>query len=311
MNPIPTAIIEQRIAVLAAGQHGVVARSQLLGLGMTPSRIQRFLASGRLRRKHHGVYLLGHLTGSLEPALAREMAAVLAGGPGTVVSHGHAAALWEIAPRPPAPIPVHVLVPGRAPLKRPGITAHRAPDLAPADVTSVRGIPVTTPLRTIRDLAAIATHRELERVVARAERGGLVNAKELEGLVARRRGRPGGPTLRAVIHRAGGPAFTRSEAETRFLDLIRGSGIPAPQVNAVVHGHEVDFYWPGHRIAVEIDGFAYHRSRRSFARDRQRDADLLTAAGVSVLRFTWAQVTRRQKATLVTLARALARPAPS
>lgn len=300
--------VEERIAGLAAGQHGVVTRGQLLSAGLTSRQVQLRVETKRLLRLHSGVYMLGHLRDRLEPRRAAEMAAVLACGSGTLISHVHAAALWDLAPPPGRSDPVHVLAPaGGTPTRRSGIIAHRAADLMPDDSGTVDGVPVTAPVRTIADLAGLATSRELERAVARAERQGLVSDGELKGLVARRRGRPGVRLLRAVVMRAGGAALTRSEAESRFLELVRGTGLDQPEVNRVVHGHEVDFYWPHSGIAVEIDGFAYHSSRHSFATDRRRDARLFSTAGVQVLRFTWEQIVQEPKATLVTLARALDR----
>lgn len=101
--------------------------------------------------------------------------------------------------------------------------------------------------------------------------------------------------------------MTRSEAESRFLRLVRGTGLPEPEVNVQVHGYEVDFYWPTADVVVEIDGFAYHRSRRSFRADHRRDTQLFSNAGLRVLRFTWEQIVHEPKPTLVALVRALDR----
>lgn len=103
-----------------------------------------------------------------------------------------------------------------------------------------------------------------------------------------------------------GAALTRSEAEARLLGLIRDADLPEPRANVSVHGHEIDFFWPRPGVAVEVDGFAFHRSRRAFAADRRRDADLL-AAGLRVMRLTWEQIVHEPGKTLVTLAQALAR----
>lgn len=301
--------IEEHIAALAAGQQGVVTRRQLLSAGLTSRQVEGRLKAKRLRRVHRGVYVLGHLRGPLHPPYAFEMAAVLACGPGTLVSHVHAAGLWDLASRPPRSRPVHVLVADRTPTRRSGIVAHRAADLLPGDADNVDGIPVTSPVRTLADLAGLVTMRELERALARAERLGLIDGGALPELVARQRGRRGARLLRTVICREGGPAFTRSEAESRFLELVRDTGLDQPAANVVVHGYELDFYWPDLEIAVEVDGFAYHGSRRSFRADRRRDAHLFSVAGIRVLRFTWEQIVHQPKATLVTLTRALDRGA--
>lgn len=298
--------LEEPIAALAASQHGVVTRGQLLSVGLTSRQVELRLRRGRLRGLHRGVYILGHLRDGLEPRGAVEMAALLACGPGALVSHIHAAALWNLLPDPPPP--VHVVLPaGRTPTRRPGIVGHRAADLRPEDAATVEGIAVTSAVRTIADLAGLVAGRELERAVARAERIGLVSDAALKRLLARQRGRPGARLLRAVMLRDGGTALTRSEAEVRFLELVRDTGLAQPEVNVVVHGYEIDFYWPEHRTAVEIDGFAYHRSWHRFVADRRRDAQLISGAGIRVLRFTWQQVAHEPKATLVTLVRTLDR----
>ncbi len=173
-------------------------------------------------------------------------------------------------------------------------------------MTEITGIPTTAPIRTLADLAAVADERTLERAVARAERNGQVTVHELGSLVDQMQGRVGGPVLRAVVHRPGGTAFTRSEAEDRFLALIRETPIAPPRVNAVVLGQEVDFYWAAHGLVVEVDGYAYHGSRPRFVGDRRRDGRF-AAHGIRVLRFTWDQIVHDERGTLVILAQVLAR----
>lgn len=297
---------DERAATLATRQYGVVSRRQLLGAGLTARQIDVRLGSGRLRPLHRGVYALGHLRGPLLPDRAAEMAAWLASGPGTVVSHRNAAWLWGLVSRPSRREPVHVTAPpGRAPTRRPGIRAHRCGDLSSRDVAAVTGIPVTAPLRTLCDLATVASEGALERAIARAEREGLVEREAVENAVARRRGRIGVRRLRAVVAGRREAALTRSEAEARFLALVRRGDLPEPEANVSVHGYEVDFFWRLSGVGVEVDGFAFHRSRRAFAADRRRDAELM-AAGVRVMRITWEQIVREPVKTVVILAQALA-----
>ena len=151
--------------------------------------------------------------------------------------------------------------------------------------------------------------RELEQVVARAEREGLVDAGVLEAMLKRHPRRRGTGSLRALLANSGRLAFTRSEAEERLLALVRRSQLPPPQVNARLDGYEVDFLWFEARLVVEVDGYAFHSSFGSFHADRRRDA-VLTAAGFRVMRITWRQLTRERDATLVRLAQALARGSP-
>lgn len=300
--------IEDRIIALAASQHGVVTRAQLLDSGMTPRMVQTRLTRGRLRALHRGVYLLGHLRGELEPERAREMAAVLACGPGAVVSHRSAAFLWELLSRPSAAADrdVDIWVRAGARRRRAGIRAHRPRHLAADEVTRLQGIAVTAPDRTLRDLSTEIASRALNRAVARAERRKLITEAQLATLVARQKGRPGAPVLRAAMGDEGAPVLTRSEAEERFLALVQRGRLAAPESNVVVAGHEVDFLWRPERLAVEVDGFGFHGSRRSFENDRRRDMDL-AGAGFHVIRVTWRQIVREPEPTLVRLSQALAR----
>lgn len=298
-----TRMIEDTIAAVAARQYGVVTRDQLLDAGLSRSAVGRRLGHGRLRRIHRGIYLVGPLM----PPHALEMAAVFAGRPRAVVSHLSAARLWGLAPPPDPPRrePVDItLVANRG--RRPGIRAHRVATL-PADHWTVRqGIPLTTPPRTLVDLAGVVGTRELEGAVARAEREGLVTWETLSALVARHRGRPGLPALREVLEARGAPALTRSEAEERFLGLVRDAGLPAPETNVRIGRYEIDFLWRDHGIAVEVDGYRHHSTRPRFEGDRRKDARLM-AAGIHVLRLTWRQITRESLATAVQVGQALAR----
>jgi very-short-patch-repair endonuclease len=293
--------VDERIAAAAARQHGVVSCRQLLDVGLTPAAVGRRLRSGRMRALHRGVYLAI----PFPLPRTREMAAVLAGAPGAVLSHVSAAALWGLRACSEASSPVDVTATGNRG-RRPGIRLHRADRLADEDRAMQDGIPVTTPARTIVDLAAVLGTRELEGVVARAEREGLVGPEELWARLARSRGRPGRRALGAVLARPGGPALTRSEAEEKLLTLIRDARLQAPECNVGMGRYEVDFLWRSAGIAVEVDGFSYHSSRPRFEGDRRKDVELL-AAGITVLRLTWRQITQEPLATAVQLGQALAR----
>lgn len=296
--------VEEAVAALFARQHGAATRAQLLESGLEAEQVRARLGSGRLRVVHRGVYMLGDLRGSLEPRRAREMAAVLACGPRAVLSHGSGAWLRGWHPRPAVP---DVTVPWEARRIREGVRIHRSSGLAQAETEIVDGIPVTSALRTLLDLATVVGARDLERAAARAERAGAVDADALRAGAARLAGRPGAANARAVFLAQEERAFTRSEAEDLCLELIRAGGLPAPLTNVVVAGHEVDFYWPAVRLVVEVDGYANHGNRRSFEHDHRRDGDL-AANGLRVLRVTWLQLTTEPKRTLVRIALALGRP---
>jgi very-short-patch-repair endonuclease len=292
---------ERAVALIAKRQNGVAGRDQLVEVGMSGNAIDAWVRSGRLRPYFRGVYLVGPIA----PPLARETAAVIACGAGAALSHGSAAALWRLRRAPPAGAPVDVTVPGRRPGGPRGIRLHWVAAFGPGETTRSRGIPVTTPARTLLDLAPVVPSRELERALARAERLHAGTQRRLPALLARYPARPGTPRLRELLDGSRRPAFTRSEAEERLLALVRRVDLPAPEVNVEVGGYEIDFLWRDEALAVEIDGFAFHGDRGAFEADRRRDADL-TASGVQVMRITWRQITEEPEACLVRLARALA-----
>jgi predicted transcriptional regulator of viral defense system len=264
---------------LAERQYGVVSREQLRALGFSDTAIRDRIRSGRLRM-HRGVYaLVGFRALRAE---ARMLAAVLACGPGAALSHGSAAALWEL--RPTGRQRIDVTAGGRGGAADAAIELHRVRKLVPADVTMHRGIPVTTVPRTLVDIAGVVGASALERALAQAEILGLYDQTAMREILARSNGRRGATKLRAALHVP--PACTRSELERRFLRLCDEHGLPRPLVNVDVCGHEVDFCWPDARLVVETDGHAYHHTRHAFELDRRRDADLLVA-GYRVLRITY------------------------
>jgi len=233
------------------------------------------------------------------------MAAVLACGAGAVVSHRTATTLWALLAAGSGPVAVDVTVPAGARPRRPGIRVHRSDGLDPCHVTVVDGVPTTTPARTLLDLAGCAEPRDLERAVARAEREALTERGDLLALLDRYPRSPGGATLRRLLGGPGAPALTRSEAEARFLALIRKAQLPGPAVNAAAEGYEVDFLWREQGVVVEVDGFAFHSSRSRFEADRRRDARF-SARGLRVVRVTWNQILEEPEATVVRVAQTLA-----
>jgi very-short-patch-repair endonuclease len=271
---------------------------------MGPDAGDRWLRRGHLHRIHRGVYLYGRPS---PHEWTYEMAAVLACGNGAVLSHRSAAYLWHLLPHPANPRPVHVTVPGRDPGRKPGIRIHRVKHLHPSEARIRYRIPVTSPGRTLLDLACEATSPELDIAASEAYAKRLVRQRDLAFLTANHRRHRGARRLRALI--SDPPALTRSDAERRLLDLVRRAGLPEPEgVNVPVAPYVVDFLWREQRLVVEVDGFAFHSSRAAFERDRRRDADL-TARGFRVIRVTWRQIIREPEASLVRLAQALVRGA--
>jgi very-short-patch-repair endonuclease len=269
---------DHKIAALAADQHGVLARSQLLHAGLTAEGIKRRVYTGRLHRLHRGVFAVGHRVLTLE---GRWMAAVLACGPTAALSHRTAAAAWDLCR---AGGPVHVTLAGSAGRKAPtGVRLHRSRTLTAAQLSSYRGIPVTTPARTIIDLARATRHDELERIIDLADQRGLVDFRELKAARS--------TSLKAVLRRYA-PAPTRSKLERDFLRLCDDHGIKRPEVNAYIEGYLVDFVWRERRLIAEVDGYRYHRAPSRFEADRERDVVLATR-GWGVRRFSYRQVTER------------------
>lgn len=293
--PRPEAVV----AEVAAGQHGVVTRAQLLGRGVTSAQVEHRVATGQLERLHRGVYR----TGPVMAPYFREMAAVLACGDAAVLSHWSALRLWRLGPSGGRADPLDVGLP-RGFRRRPGLRIHRLHTLEPHDITRIHGIPVTTVARSLFDVAGTSASRDLERALAAGLDRGLVRRAQIRDLVLRHSGAPGTRRLAAAVE--ADPPLTRSEAEERFLDLVRQARLPEPRANHRIHGVEVDFVWLRERLVVEVDGFVFHSSRAAFEADRRRDGKLADA-GHLVLRVTWDQLTKEPIAVVARVARALGR----
>jgi len=293
---------ERIIAELAARQRGVVTSSQLRAAGFDHLAIRRRLRAGRLHRLHRGVYLVGH---PVAPDGAAELAAVLACGAGSVVSHYTAARLWRLPAFLECADPIHVTVPGRDARNRPGIVVHRVRALGPRDVRRVDGIPATSPARTLLDLASLLPLHDLELTLADARALGLVSNRDLSKVLERAGTGRGAGALRRLLELERSHGLSRSEAERRLFALIQAAGLPLPKKNARVGRLQVDFLWRREEVIVEVDGYAYHSSKRAFERDRKRDAQL-EASGYTVIRVTWGHLTASPEAVVAWIAAALA-----
>lgn len=276
------------MAILAGGQHDLVTHAQLRELGYSPSAIHRLVRSGRLRRLHRGVYLLGHRPPTDR---CRVLGAILATGPGAFASHASAASLHGLLPwRGSA---VDVTSPREPPAHR-GVTGHRTTVLRRDDVVVVDGIPVTAVARTFVDAAPQVGPDALERMWRRADD---LRVLDVRGLLAQLQApRPGVAAVRrllVVADRGELAGLTRSDLEILFLQTVRAAGLPTPVTNvrlAIPSGRlEVDALWRDERVVVELDGWGSHSSRRDFERDRLRDAEL-HRMGYRPVRFTWRRV---------------------
>jgi very-short-patch-repair endonuclease len=235
------------------------------------------------------------------------MAAVLAGGANAVLSHCSAAALWGL--RSSSGGRIEVTRPGKF-RGRPGIAMHGSP-LPPDEITEADGIPVTTVPRTILDLAAVASRREVERAFNEVEVRQLTDPLSIPDLLARYPGRRGTGVLRAILEdgrRASG--VTRNDFEERFARFVETHDLPRPRFNAdvAVAGRffNVDCAWGEAKLIVELDGRAVHGTRKAFESDRERDR-LLLAQGWRVVRVTWHQL-RDEEMAIASDLRALLRP---
>lgn len=242
----------------------------------------------------------GHVYSMGESPLSRQgryLAAVMACGPGAALSHR---AMGNLVGIRPADAPPEVTVPCVS-REVPGVRIHRTRMLDPRDFTVFDGIPVTSVARTLLDLAGVLRASDLEVVVDRAERLGLFDLDAVVDVVGRARGRKGARALRNILQTYE-RSTQRSELERAFKVLLESAhDIPSPFFNALVHGniatHEVDAYWEAQRLVVQVDGFAFHRTRREREKDALSDGDL-ELAGHRVMRLTWDDVTVNGEVTL-------------
>jgi hypothetical protein len=286
-----TARTEAVLAALADRQYGVVARRQLLHLGVDRSAIDRRLLRRSLIPLHRGVYAVGHRKLRHE---GRWLAAVLAVGPGAVLSHRDAAALYGMR-KPPEGRNVSVSTPAHT-RSIEGVWVKPRRTLAHEDRAVVGGIPVTSPARTLVDLAPMLSAGQLAATLGEADRGGLLDVEAVERALRRTRGRHGHGHRRLVAaldaHERYGAALLQSELEERFLDLLLDAGLPRPLLNAPVGGFQVDALWREQRLIVELDGWRHHKERQAAARDRDKTNKLQTA-GYMTLRFLHGDLVQR------------------
>jgi hypothetical protein len=289
--------LDEEIAALAVRQHGVVATRQLAALGLPRDAVAKRARAGRLHRVHKGVYAVGH---PILTANGYRMAAVLACGPGAALSHASAAALWGI--RPTSATRIDVSVPGRGGRReRARLRVHRAASLRDDELTEEEGIRVTTPARTLLDLATQLPRRALERALDQAEVLELFDLTALSAVVrAHERERGAGALSRVLETHAAGTTLTKSKLEELMLSICDQHGLPRPQVNAWVAGLEVDFLFAAQRLVVEADSYRFHHTRTAFERDRERDA-ILARAGHRALRFTHRQMKRESAMVALTI----------
>lgn len=272
---------------VARGQYGLITWSQLLAAGVPGSSIGRLVERGALIRLFPGVY---RVAGAPATWYQRQLAAVLAAGAEAAASHRAAAHLWDVWDGEPA---IEISVPRRQALRLPGVIVHRTRDPMPIHIR--KGIPVTTPMRVMVDLGAVVSADVVETVLDRAEVARLhtVAAVEWELAAVARPGRRGSGTLRRVLDRR---ALLDSPPdgmlEPRFARLLKHAGLAPAVFQFRVGRYEIDFAYPDLMLAIEVDGYGPHASRKAFQSDRYRQ-NVLVGRGWTVLRFTWADVVKR------------------
>lgn len=279
---------------LAGQQHGIITRQQLLALGFGRRSIQHRISRGRLFPVSRGIYAVGW------PALNRKRrwrAAVLAGGEEACLSHGSAAALWEIGTERHDHIDISVR--RRCELRRPGLRIRGRPTMSAQDIVVHDDIPVTSPARTLVDQATELGAVALERAINDADKRDLIDPEALREELDRFEGEPGARALRRLLDKLSF-RLSDSDLEIYFRRIISVAGLPIPLSKQRVNRFEVDFFWPELGLVVETDGLRYHRTPSAQTRDARRDRAHVMA-GMTPLRFTHYEVRyepRRVRASL-------------
>jgi hypothetical protein len=286
------------LATIATQQHGVASIRQLEQLGFGHTTVEREVAAGRLHRLHRGVYAVGHRRLTWH---GHCLAAVLANAPAAVASHWGAGWLWGLTlNRPDGKF--HITAPTRRHSKRQFVLHHAS--LTEEDRALVDGIPVTSLARTQLDLAAEVDVARVCRFLARSEKEETLDLRALESILARCGNHPGRKTLRqALVAYKPELAITRSSVERRFRDLAVKAGLPAPSMNYVVGGYELDAYWPDRHFAVELEVYETHGDRASFEADPVRHEELLLI-GIESITVTGPRL-EREPATVIERVRKL------
>ncbi len=275
------------IARIAGRQHGRISHSQLVAAGVDRERIKRWRADGRLQLVHVGVHAVGHTAPSL---LGDLMAAALAGGDGSAVSHGsagHAVRILSLRPARP-----EITVATTAGRTRAGLVLHRVQVLHPADVMRLHGIPMTTVPRILLDVAPRLSLVELTRACHEAWIRHRVTQRHVEACIKRNPTKKGAAKLRRAL----GADVTLSDLEDGFLALLRRYGLPLPRTNIDYAGDKVDCHWERQGVTVELLSYRFHASRKAF------EDDIARRRRSNHLAYTWGDVFERDEVTAAELA---------
>jgi very-short-patch-repair endonuclease len=297
--------VDRAIARLAGGQRTLVEWDQLIACGLGPDAIAYRHGVGRYTLVFHRVYSV--VSGELPP-LAREQAALLTCGKRAFLSHHTALYVWGLEKTPPSVIDVSVV--GRHCKSRDGLRLHRIQAIDRREVRRHEGLWVSTPARAVLEIAATGTGRDLADAIDEGLAHRLFTPRALQEVLARNRPCRGAARLAAILGDETATATSRSRNEKALLRLLRDAGLPLPQTNVKFGRFELDFFWPRERVAVEVDGYPFHRGPGAFNRDREKDL-ALRDAGIEGMRFTGDHVHGRPPMVLARIATALARRAPA
>ncbi len=273
--------VELRIGRIAGRAHGVVAYAELVAAGISRDEIRGRVRRGALIREYRGVYRVGHAAPSAE---ARYLAAVKACGRGAVLSGLAAAHLLQLVRRSPSLPQVTTLTERRVE----GISTRRARRIDRRDVTTHRRVPVTTPPRTLVDIAADLGEDQLARACHEAGVKYKTTPRQVEEVLKRRPTTPGAAKLRRII--SGDTKVSLSALERRFLARLKEADLPLPdETNRIAGTKRVDCRWTKQRLTVELDSYAFHNSRHAFEQDRKREREAY-ARGDHFRRYTYQDV---------------------
>lgn len=269
---VPPNSLDAAIAGVARRQHGLITLAQLTAAGLGPRGVRHRVRAGRLHRIHRGVYAVGHAALTIEAGF---LGAVLAMAPAALLSLHGAAAMWGL--RTPRRGDVDVTVVGRDVRSRPGIRVHQVREIWEDDIAERDGIPVTSPARTMLDLASVLSEHHLKRALAKAEVEGRLTHAQLRRQLERHPRARGRRMLERILD--AGAARTRSALEAEVAQLTG-----ATHINRIVAGHEVDLYFPDRNLIVEVDSERFHgASPTQLLLDAEKDGRL-RAGGMEVMR---------------------------
>jgi hypothetical protein len=290
-------VIHRSLVAIAQRQLGLITHDDIAGLASRHA-IDRLVRAGVLDRVHRGVY---RIAGHPVTYAQRVLAACLAAGPDAVASHLSAAWIWGLLHEEPDV--VEIAVPRPLQYKLQNVIVHRSTDLERADTTVRRGIPVTNPMRTLIDMAAVASPGTVATALRRALSSRSVAFAATEATLDRvaRKGRRGVRMFRILLDGQRDNQQPAGVFEAKFSSLIRRFGLPTPVAEYDVYADDgrwlarVDFAYPDARLFIELDGLEAHGSAPALQRDLSRQ-NALVDAGWQPLRYTWADLARRQSA---------------